>query len=36
MSYKDLEIWKLADELVLEIHEMTWRKTKSFYSINSK
>ena len=23
MSYKDLEIWKLADELVVEIHEMT-------------
>src|SRR5688572_26054203 len=23
MSYKNLEIWKLADELVVEIHEMT-------------
>lgn len=23
MSYKDLDIWKLADELVVEIHEMT-------------
>ena len=23
MSYKNLEIWKLANELVIEIHEMT-------------
>lgn len=23
MSYKNLEIWKLADDLVVEIHEMT-------------
>ena len=23
MSYKSLEIWKLADDLVVEIHEMT-------------
>jgi four helix bundle protein len=23
MSHKNLEIWKLADELVVEIHEMT-------------
>ena len=23
MSYKNLEIWKLADELVVEIHQMT-------------
>ena len=26
MSYKNLEIWKLADELVVEIHEMTLTK----------
>ncbi|MFI5133744.1 MAG: four helix bundle protein [Chitinophagales bacterium] len=23
MSYKNLEIWKLSDEIVVEIHEMT-------------
>lgn len=23
MSYKNLEIWKLADEVVIEIHDMT-------------
>lgn len=23
MSYKNLEIWKLADELVVEVHQMT-------------
>src|ERR1700736_3932858 len=23
MSYKDLEIWRLAEEVVLEIHQMT-------------
>jgi hypothetical protein len=26
MNYKNFEIWKLADELVVEIHEMTFTK----------
>jgi len=30
MSYKNLEIWKLADELVVEIHEMTISKLPKF------
>ena len=30
MSYRDLEIWKLADELVVEIHDMTLRKLPKF------
>lgn len=30
MSYKNLEIWKLADELVAEIHEMTLTKLPKF------
>jgi four helix bundle protein len=30
MSYKRLEIWKLADELVVEIHEMTLKKLPKF------
>ena len=30
MSYKNLEIWKLADELVIEIHEMTLTKLPKF------
>jgi four helix bundle protein len=30
MSYKNLEIWKLADELVVEIHEMTLTKLQKF------
>ena len=30
MSYKDLEIWKLADELVVEIHEMTFTGLPKF------
>jgi four helix bundle protein len=30
MSYKNLEIWKLANELVLEIHEMTLRDLPKF------
>ena len=30
MSYKNLEIWKLADELVVEIHEMTLTKLPKF------
>jgi len=30
MSYKNLEIWKLADELVVEIHEMTLKKLPKF------
>lgn len=30
MSYKNLEIWKLADELVVEIHEMTLTRLPKF------
>ena len=30
MSYKNLEIWKLADELVVEIHDMTLNKLPKF------
>ncbi|HEX7845171.1 MAG TPA: four helix bundle protein [Chitinophagaceae bacterium] len=30
MSYKNLEIWRLADELVVEIHEMTLTKLPKF------
>ena len=30
MSYKKLEIWNLADELVVEIHEMTLTKLPKF------
>ena len=30
MSYKNLEIWKLADELVIEIHNMTLKKLTKF------
>jgi four helix bundle protein len=30
MSYKNLEIWKLADDLVAEIHEMTLIKLPKF------
>ena len=30
MSYKNLEIWKLADDLVVEIHEMTLTKLPKF------
>ena len=30
MSYKNLEIWKLADELVVAIHEMTITKLLKF------
>ena len=30
MSYKSLEIWKLADELVVSIHEMTLTKLPKF------
>lgn len=30
MSYKNLEIWKLADELVVEIHEMTLTQLPKF------
>ncbi|HEY6505102.1 MAG TPA: four helix bundle protein [Chitinophagaceae bacterium] len=30
MSYKNLEIWKLAEELVIEIHEMTLSKLPKF------
>ena len=30
MSYKNLEIWKLADELIVPIHEMTLTKLPKF------
>src|SRR5258708_3677296 len=30
MSYKNLEIWKLADDLVVEIHKMTLTKLPKF------
>jgi len=30
MSYKNLDIWKLADELVVEIHDMTLSKLPKF------
>ena len=30
MSYRNLEIWKLADDLVVEIHEMTLTKLPKF------
>ena len=30
MSYENLEIWKLADELVAEIHDMTLKKLPKF------
>ena len=30
MSYKNLEIWQLADELVVEIHNMTLNKLPKF------
>ncbi len=30
MSYKDLEIWKLARELVIEIHKMSLQKLPKF------
>jgi four helix bundle protein len=30
MSYKNLEIWKLADEVVIMIHEMTLTKLPKF------
>jgi len=30
MSYKNLEIGKLADELIVEIHEMTLNKLPKF------
>ena len=30
MSYKNLEIWKLADDLVVEIHEMTLTRLPKF------
>lgn len=30
MSYKNLEIWQLADDLVVKIHEMTLTKLPKF------
>jgi len=32
MSYKSLEIWILANELVIEVHEISYmRKLKNYY-----
>lgn len=38
MSYKDLEVWKLAKELVLEIHTMTLSELPKFemYEVGSQ
>lgn len=30
MSYKNLDIWKLADELVIEVHQMTLTRLPKF------
>ena len=30
MNYEDLEIWKIADELVIKIHEMTIKELPKF------
>ncbi|MCX6245109.1 MAG: four helix bundle protein [Bacteroidetes bacterium] len=30
MNYEDLEIWKIANELVLQIHELTLRDIQKF------
>ncbi len=30
MSYKSLEIWKIADDLVIKIHEMTIQNLPKF------
>ena len=30
MSYKNLEIWQLAQELVIDIHKMTMNKLPKF------
>ncbi|MCL6099329.1 MAG: four helix bundle protein [Bacteroidetes bacterium] len=38
MSYKNLEIWKLSRDLVIDIHEMTISKLPKFemYEIGSQ
>ncbi|MDP2039026.1 MAG: four helix bundle protein [Ignavibacteria bacterium] len=38
MSYKNLEIWKLAKEVVIEIHEMSLNKLPKFemYEVGSQ
>jgi len=36
MSYRDLEIWKLARELVVEIHKMSLRKIESLLTIRGE
>jgi four helix bundle protein len=38
MSYKDLEVWKLSNELVVEIHEMTLKDLPKFemYEVGSQ
>ena len=30
MSYKDLEVWQMARELVIDIHQMTLHKLPKF------
>ena len=30
MSYKNLEVWKLSNELVIEIHELTIKDLPKF------
>jgi len=30
MNYRDLEVWQLARELVIDIHEMTLTKLPKF------
>jgi hypothetical protein len=38
MSYKNLEVWKLANDLVIKIHEMTLRDLPKFemYEVGSQ
>ncbi|MCX6248426.1 MAG: four helix bundle protein [Bacteroidetes bacterium] len=38
MSYKDLEVWKLANDLVLDVHEMTLKDLPKFemYEVGSQ
>ena len=30
MNYKDLEVWQIAREVVIEIHELTLKKLPKF------
>ena len=38
MSYKDLEVWRLANDLVIEIHDMTLKDLPKFemYEVGSQ